>query len=134
MITCNLNHDLIQDDLEDCGEVSMEVKVRVMPTCWFALIRCFLRVDDMTLQMKETRLFHSFSSSANQTTNQDVKIHAVISWKELSLAAKEQQSHPVQLARTALRNPNELSEKLPIINDKLNIPQFCTLQFTSTGK
>ena len=108
----------------------MEVKVRVMPMCWFALIRCFLRVDDVTLQMKETRLFHAFSSNVNET-NQEIKIHAAVSWKELSLNAKQQQqsSHPVQLARTSLRNPNELSEKLPIINDKLNIPQFCTLLF-----
>jgi hypothetical protein len=28
-----------QDDLEDCGEAAYDVKVRVMPACWFVLAR-----------------------------------------------------------------------------------------------
>lgn len=30
---------LYQDDLEDCGEVNMTAKIRVMPNCWLILLR-----------------------------------------------------------------------------------------------
>jgi hypothetical protein len=29
----------VQDDLEDCGEITCEVKLRVMPDFWFVLNR-----------------------------------------------------------------------------------------------
>lgn len=51
---------LYQDDLEDCGESAFDVKVRVMPACWFVLARLFTRVDGGRLIMRETRLFHEF--------------------------------------------------------------------------
>mmetsp|Transcript_17031 Transcript_17031/g.32060 ORF Transcript_17031/g.32060 Transcript_17031/m.32060 type:complete len:439 (+) Transcript_17031:108-1424(+) len=51
---------LYQDDLEDCGESAFDVKVRVMPACWFVLARLYSRVDGGRLVMRETRLFHEF--------------------------------------------------------------------------
>lgn len=35
-------------------------QVRVMPTCWYALLRLWLRVDDVVVRLRETRLFCAF--------------------------------------------------------------------------
>lgn len=74
---------ILQDDLEDCGEVCVEAKLRVMPDCWFALVKYFLRIDQVLVRCRETRLFHSF----NETLASDapVDIHMEVVWKELQL-------------------------------------------------
>jgi hypothetical protein len=36
---CVISLKCVQDDLEDCGESAFDVKVRVMPECWFVLAR-----------------------------------------------------------------------------------------------
>jgi len=70
---------LYQDDLEDCGEVVFEAKLRVMPHCWFILSRMFLRVDGVMLRIRDSRFFHRFGSDA---------VHLEVSWKECKLALK----------------------------------------------
>lgn len=52
--------ELYASDLDDSGAAQMSVKVRVMPTCWFALLRFWLRVDDVVLRLRETRVFCAF--------------------------------------------------------------------------
>jgi hypothetical protein len=54
---------LYGDDLEDCGEVTVDIKVRVMPSCWFVLLRTFVRVDGAIIRIRDTRLFHIFGSN-----------------------------------------------------------------------
>ena len=54
---------LYTDDLEDCGEVEVDAKLRVMPSCWFLLLRMFVRVDHVTIRMVESRYFHKFGTS-----------------------------------------------------------------------
>ena len=49
---------LYEDELHDHGVVSLNAKVRVMPTCWFVLLRYFLRVDGVLLRVEDTRYFH----------------------------------------------------------------------------
>lgn len=68
--------------MEDCGEVSVEAKVRVMPNCWFALVRCFLRIDQVIVRCRETRLYHVFSESGD---DKDIDIHVEVLWREKSL-------------------------------------------------
>jgi hypothetical protein len=51
---------LYQDDLEDCGEVIQDIKIRVMPSCWFILCRMFRRVDGAVVTIRDTRLYHEF--------------------------------------------------------------------------
>jgi hypothetical protein len=75
---------LYEDDLEDCGEISIEAKVRVMPNCWFALVRFFLRIDNALVRSRETRLFHQFPAS-NESPNDSLKIHAEVLWREKHL-------------------------------------------------
>ena len=35
----NVSEFATQDDLEDCGESTYDIKMRVMPDCWFVLGR-----------------------------------------------------------------------------------------------
>lgn len=51
---------LYEDELHDNGLASLKLKVRVMPTCFFILMRYWLRVDDVVLRIIDTRWFHEF--------------------------------------------------------------------------
>ena len=106
--------------------------------CICMYYRCFLRVDDSIVQMKETRFFHVFNNS-NQSESSDsrsVTIHMAVSWKELSLSTTattgSSGSSIMQCSKSELRSPNELSEKLPVVNEKYQIPQYFTLQLAPT--
>eukprot|EP01038_Epipyxis_sp_PR26KG_P008193 gene8193-11083_t len=72
---------LYQDDLEDCGEVVFEVKMRVMPDCWFVLNKLFVRVDGSFVRCRETRLFHKFSfdSVGNNV------VYMEVCWREMDI-------------------------------------------------
>mmetsp|Transcript_181 Transcript_181/g.524 ORF Transcript_181/g.524 Transcript_181/m.524 type:complete len:311 (-) Transcript_181:171-1103(-) len=48
---------LYESELDDNGTSQLSVKVRVMPGCWYALLRFFLRVDGTLVRMREARLF-----------------------------------------------------------------------------
>lgn len=50
-------HDLtlFEDELHDNGIASCSVKIRVMPSGFFILLRYFLRVDNVMLKMNDTR-------------------------------------------------------------------------------
>ncbi|XP_043928282.1 TIP41-like protein [Protopterus annectens] len=49
---------LFEDELHDHGVSSLSVKIRVMPSCFFLLLRFFLRVDGVLIKMNDTRLYH----------------------------------------------------------------------------
>ena len=73
---------LFEDELHDNGSSQLLVRIvcilsldvawlcahvllkRVMPTCIFILARFTLRVDNVLFRIHDTRLFHSFTSSA----------------------------------------------------------------------
>ncbi|KAH9817270.1 TIP41-like family-domain-containing protein [Melampsora americana] len=48
---------LFEDELHDNGMASLQVKVRVMPSCIFVLSRFFLRVDGVIFRVFDVRLF-----------------------------------------------------------------------------
>lgn len=39
------------------------IQVRVMPRCWYVLLRFFLRVDKVLVKLRETRIFCPFSDN-----------------------------------------------------------------------
>ena len=53
---------LYEDDLDDNGESVMRVRLRVMPSCFFLLMRHALRVDGLLIRQHETRVFHKFGT------------------------------------------------------------------------
>eukprot|EP00967_Tisochrysis_lutea_P069544 scaffold91459_cov31-Tisochrysis_lutea.AAC.1 len=55
---------LFTDDLHDCGESELRLRLRLMPDCFFILLRHFLRVDGVFIRTHDTRIFHKFGTDA----------------------------------------------------------------------
>ncbi|KAL2609149.1 hypothetical protein R1flu_027722 [Riccia fluitans] len=53
---------LYEDELADNGISLLTVKVRVMPKCWFLLLRYWLRVDGVMMRLRDTRVFSTFGA------------------------------------------------------------------------
>jgi type 2A phosphatase activator TIP41 len=53
---------LFEDELHDNGCSTLNIRVRVMPTCFFLLARFTLRVDNVLFRTFDTRIYHSFTS------------------------------------------------------------------------
>lgn len=49
---------LFEDELGDNGIAKMNVKMRVMPSSFFILLRFYLRVDDVLVRINDTRVYH----------------------------------------------------------------------------
>jgi type 2A phosphatase activator TIP41 len=64
---------LFEDEMDDNGATMLSLKVvpcyaysfpkRVMPTCFLVLLRFFLRVDGLLFRIRDTRLFHKFTTN-----------------------------------------------------------------------
>mmetsp|Transcript_31104 Transcript_31104/g.75864 ORF Transcript_31104/g.75864 Transcript_31104/m.75864 type:complete len:263 (-) Transcript_31104:11-799(-) len=54
---------LYEDELADNGLSKLDIKIRVMPSCFLIRLRFFLRVDGVIVRIKDTRYFHDFSKS-----------------------------------------------------------------------
>jgi TIP41-like family len=98
---------LYQDDLEDCGEVVFEAKLRVMPHCWFLLSRMFLRVDGVLLRIRDNRFFHKFGSDV---------VHLEVTWKECKLGLKVDKS-PAGSKEDDDSRPCRTHSGAPYLND-----------------
>ena len=44
---------LFEDFIHDHGVVRMSVKTRIMPRCWYVLLRYWLRVDGVAMKVNE---------------------------------------------------------------------------------
>jgi len=50
---------LYDDELDDNGAVSLGVKIRIMPSCFFILVRYYLRVDKVIVKVHDCRIYHA---------------------------------------------------------------------------
>lgn len=79
---------LYEDDLHDNGDVSLNIKIRVMPRCWYVLQRLFMRVDHVCVKCREARYFcllddnDSSSSSLGGNNVQRNTIYRDVIWKQ----------------------------------------------------
>ena len=64
---------LYEDDLHDNGESQLSVKVRIMPKCFYILLRFFLRIDNVLVRCRDVRFFHLFEMKV---------IYRDITWRE----------------------------------------------------
>uniref|UniRef100_A0A6U0V0Z3 TIP41-like protein n=1 Tax=Polytomella parva TaxID=51329 RepID=A0A6U0V0Z3_9CHLO len=48
---------LYESDLDDNGVSQLSIKLRVMPRCWLILLRFWMRVDNLMVRLRETRIF-----------------------------------------------------------------------------
>ncbi|PSC73022.1 TIP41 isoform X1 [Micractinium conductrix] len=53
---------LYESELDDHGSSKVLLKVRVMPRCWYVLLRFWLRVDHVMVRLRETRVFCRFDA------------------------------------------------------------------------
>ena len=53
---------LFEDELADNGVSILNVKIRVMTSCFFILLRQFLRVDGVLIRVNETRVYHEIGT------------------------------------------------------------------------
>ncbi|XP_046393864.1 TIP41-like protein [Ischnura elegans] len=76
-------HDLtlFEDELHDNGCAVCSVKIRVMPSEFFILLRFFLRIDNVLIRMNDTRIYHDFETNyllreftSKQGMVQDLKV------------------------------------------------------------
>lgn len=63
---------LCASELDDCGHSEVSVRIRAMPGRWFALARCFVRVDGVLVRLYESRVVATFRSDSNENNSVDV--------------------------------------------------------------
>ena len=66
---------LYEDDLHDNGQVQYAVKMRVMPSCAYVLSRLYVRVDNVVIRVRETRVLVDFFGLKPQ-------IYRDVTWRE----------------------------------------------------
>jgi len=77
---------LYEDDLHDNGDVSLNIKVRVMPKCWYILQRLYVRVDYVCVKCREVRYFCLFDNNV-KGCGRDVQVNTIyrdVVWREAS--------------------------------------------------
>lgn len=52
-----------------------------MPTCWFLLLRFFLRIDNLIVRVREVRFYYEFPRNKNETN----QLYIDVTWKEINL-------------------------------------------------
>ncbi|XP_055370996.1 TIP41-like protein isoform X1 [Condylostylus longicornis] len=94
-------HDLtlFEDELHDHGVATLSVKIRVMPSGFFVLLRYFLRVDNVMIKMNDTRFHYEIENDfiLKEYTSREAKI-------------EELKNVPPPLFTI----PNEIEKSLPI--------------------
>eukprot|EP01006_Ploeotia_vitrea_P049472 TRINITY_DN67343_c6_g1_i1.p1 TRINITY_DN67343_c6_g1~~TRINITY_DN67343_c6_g1_i1.p1 ORF type:complete len:266 (+),score=18.13 TRINITY_DN67343_c6_g1_i1:79-876(+) len=100
---------LFEDELHDCGETKLSVRTRVMPTCWFVLLRQWLRVDEVEMYLWDVRFFHKFGTD-------EVIIELTERMQPLQKLADPGDAPPPRLD-----NPDELAAKMNLVNKE----SFC---------
>ncbi|CAI9286900.1 unnamed protein product [Lactuca saligna] len=60
---------------------SLEIQKRVMPSCWFLLLRFWLRVDGALMRLRDTRVFCTFNQNSKPLIIRE------ICWRETSFKA-----------------------------------------------
>ncbi|XP_021892353.1 TIP41-like protein [Carica papaya] len=102
---------LYEDELADNGVSLLSVKVRVMPSCWFLLLRFWLRVDGVLMRLRDTRVHCAFDKSKDPIILQEC------CWREATFQALSAKGYPVD--SVAYGDPSIISQRLPVIMHKV---------------
>ncbi|XP_059824207.1 TIP41-like protein [Hypanus sabinus] len=102
---------LFEDELHDHGVSMLSVKVRVMPSSFFVLLRFFLRVDGVLIRTNDTRVYHEADKNY---------LLSEYSTRESYISALQ------NVPQYLFTDPNEISQYLPLkqlICEKLEFPE-----------
>ncbi|XP_010530725.1 PREDICTED: TIP41-like protein isoform X2 [Tarenaya hassleriana] len=109
---------LYEDELADNGVSLLTVKVRVMPSSWFLLLRFWLRVDGVLMRLRDTRVYCVFGKGETPTVLRES------CWREATIQSLSAKGYPMDSA--VYSDPSGISQRLPVIKQttqKLKIPQ-----------
>lgn len=101
---------LYEDELADSGVSLLTIKVRVMPSGWFLLLRFWLRVDGVLMRLRDTRMHCLFEDTVKPVVLRES------CWREATFQALSAKGFPVDSA--AYNDPSAISQKLPVIMHK----------------
>merc|ERR1712071_233212 len=99
---------LYEDELADHGCASCSIKVRVMPSGFFALHRFYLRVDDVLIRINDTRLYYE--------KDKDYVLREYTS--------RESRTKDLKVPRVFWGDPNEISQHLPLTTSRFEKIDF----------
>jgi type 2A phosphatase activator TIP41 len=102
---------LYEDELADNGIAMLSCKIRVMPARLLLLTRFFLRLDDVLLRIRDTRVFVEFK------TGQVIREYTAREEKYETL--KKKLASRKEDATTLMRDPNNLTEFMPVVDRTL---------------
>ncbi|KAJ3406752.1 hypothetical protein HDV05_005836 [Chytridiales sp. JEL 0842] len=65
---------LYEDELGDNGSGILNIRMRAMPSCFYILMRFFLRVDNVLFRIVDTRIYHEYDSGRviRETSDKEV--------------------------------------------------------------
>jgi len=99
---------LFEDELADNGSSMLSVKIRIMPTSLFILLRFHMRVDGVMVRINETRVYHESGRNylLREYTSKEAK------YSELNI--------PLHI----ITDPNEVAQHLPVKEQLFQKLQF----------
>ena len=98
---------LYEDELADNGTSLLTVKVRVMPARLLLLARLFMRLDDVIVRVRDTRIFIEFETGE--------VIREYISKEEKFEDIRRRLLRAGEDVNSVLREPQVLAEGMPVV-------------------
>ncbi|KAF6200250.1 hypothetical protein GE061_006553 [Apolygus lucorum] len=89
---------LFEDELHDNGVAVCNVRMRVMPSGFFVLLRYFLRIDGVLIAANDTRIYHEFSTN-----------HVLV-----ETAQREDKVDDLQVPLGMMTEPDEITSRLTL--------------------
>jgi type 2A phosphatase activator TIP41 len=102
---------LFEDELHDNGVAVCNVKLRVMPSSFYVLLRFFLRVDGVLVRMNDTRIYHEFETD----------------YLLREFTSREARLDEINIPSALCIDPNEIMHLLPLVAsqyEKLVLPKI----------
>lgn len=106
---------LFEDELADNGISIFSYKIRVMPSCLLLLSRFFLRIDNVTFRIRDTRIYIDFE------TDELIREYKIQQGDYNSVLKKVKTNKNEKDPKKLLRDPNWVSMNLPVISREVDI-------------
>jgi type 2A phosphatase activator TIP41 len=119
---------LYEDDLHDNGQVQYTIKLRIMPSCAYILARLWVRVDNVLVRVRETRVLIDFFGIQPQ-------IFRDVTWRECLWKDLESHGLPSSLRDWNCETGGETAEwnqllsSIPTVDLPKGILAHATLEY-----
>lgn len=107
---------LYEDELADNGITMLSCKIRVMPARLLLLCRFFMRLDNVVLRLRDTRIYIDFGKKE--------VIREYVAREEEYNKVRDDLAGRRDDVAAVLRDPNQMAEILPIVEKTLECVQL----------